>query len=299
MKHRQVKKIDTRDNVRTLTHNNFITAKGLTNLSLKARKLLYIAISQCKLNDDEFYEYEISIKDFANLMGVADSNVYHEADNITNQLMSCIILCKGKDEKSFRKYSIFSMCEYEKNGMLYFKLNSDMTSFLLHINKNFSKPLLSDFLKMNSPYSMALWHLMQREMKSKKPKSTDIITFDLSLQEIREVTGIENKFTKVSDVKRYVIDKAIREIYDNCAVKITYDNIKKGRNIIGFRFNAVNILHTDKDNIAQKTKDKITIFTLRQESMKRALTHEEKMMLEGLNNGTYEMDIKYIPPKKH
>ena len=232
-------------------------------------------------------------------MGVADSNVYHEADNITNQLMSCIILCKGKDEKSFRKYSIFSMCEYEKNGMLYFKLNSDMTSFLLHINKNFSKPLLSDFLKMNSPYSMALWHLMQREMKSKKPKSTDIITFDLSLQEIREVTGIENKFTKVSDVKRYVIDKAIREIYDNCAVKITYDNIKKGRNIIGFRFNAVNILHTDKDNIAQKTKDKITIFTLRQESMKRALTHEEKMMLEGLNNGTYEMDIKYIPPKKH
>ena len=44
-----LKKIDTRDSIKTVTSNDFITAKGLEKLSLKARKMLYIAISQCKM----------------------------------------------------------------------------------------------------------------------------------------------------------------------------------------------------------------------------------------------------------
>ena len=50
---------------RTVTSNQFITACGLEGISLKARKLLYIAISQSKKTDTEFYEYEIGVKEFA------------------------------------------------------------------------------------------------------------------------------------------------------------------------------------------------------------------------------------------
>ena len=56
----QKKKADTRKSVRAVTSNNFITAMGIEEMSLKARKLLYIAISQCKKNDQEFFEYQIS-----------------------------------------------------------------------------------------------------------------------------------------------------------------------------------------------------------------------------------------------
>ena len=42
----QKKNTDTRKTVRTVTSNDFITAMGIDEMTLKARKLLYIAIFQ-------------------------------------------------------------------------------------------------------------------------------------------------------------------------------------------------------------------------------------------------------------
>lgn len=64
----EIRKVNTNDSVKTVTSNSFISAKGLETLSLKARKMLYVAISQCKMTDESFYTYEISVKEFANLM---------------------------------------------------------------------------------------------------------------------------------------------------------------------------------------------------------------------------------------
>ena len=49
------RELNTKENIKTVTSNQFITACGLEGISLKARKLLYIAISQSKKTDTEFY----------------------------------------------------------------------------------------------------------------------------------------------------------------------------------------------------------------------------------------------------
>ena len=54
---RIVKKIDKRESVRVVTDNKFITAHNLPNLSLKARKLLYLTLGQARKRDTEFYTY--------------------------------------------------------------------------------------------------------------------------------------------------------------------------------------------------------------------------------------------------
>ena len=161
--------LDTRESIRVVTNNNFITASGLEDISLKARKLLYIAISQCKKTDTEFYEYHISVKHFADLMDISPTNVYEEADKITNELFKGFIkVDTGKQSRKgmpiFEKYSLFSKCRCD-DAMIYFKINPDMTDFLLSLKANFTQPLLNDFLKMNSPYSMEIWHLIQRDRR--------------------------------------------------------------------------------------------------------------------------------------
>lgn len=62
----ELKKIDKRESLKAVTSNSFITAKGLEKLSLKARKMLYIAISQCRRNDKDFFSYEITVKELLN-----------------------------------------------------------------------------------------------------------------------------------------------------------------------------------------------------------------------------------------
>lgn len=289
----ELKKIDTRESVRTVTSNSFITSKGLEKLSIKARKMLYIAISQCRKHDKDFYTYEISVKEFADLMGVTTDVVYREADKITEELMSGILQVKPENKKYFRKYSLFSMCEYEHDGVLRFKLNPDMTNFLLELKGDFTQPLLDDFLKMRSPYSMAIWHLMQREMHSQKPGAVNVIEFDLSLDELREVTGTQNKLKQIGEFKNRVFDKALREIEDNCGVKVTYENIKKGRSIVGFRCSAVSQYHIDVDKIPQRVKDRTRLGVLRIEEKRRELTPEEIEEYEMLVANSEQIELKF------
>lgn len=284
--------VDTRSNVRTVTKNSFITAAGLNRLSLRARKLLYIAISQCRKNDSDFYEYEISAKQFAELMGITLRAVYKTADEITDELMHGFIKYRPQDKKQFQKYALFSVCSYT-DGMLSFKLNPDMTEFLLQIKSDFSQPLLEDFLKMNSPYSMAIWHLMQREMKSKKPGVADEIKFFVSLDEIREVTNTKNKFKKMSDIKRFVFEKALKEIENNCGVKIQYENVKQSRNVIGFNCTVISSYHIDTSKFTKKQRDMIARNAARIKKHKavRKLSVVEQKEYEELTDDSRQMNL--------
>lgn len=274
--------INTKENIRTVTSNSFITANGLDGISLKARKLFYVAISQCRKNDNNFYEYSIKASEFANLLDISPTHVYEQSEKIAKELMKSYISYKPEGKKRFKMYSLFSKCEYTENSELKFKLNQDMTDFLLQIKSDFSQPLLSDFVKMNSPYSMAIWHLMQREMHSKKPNLTEVLSFTLSLEEMREVTGSQNKLKKLSQFKERILDKAIREISDNCGVDISYTYLKKGKEVIGFNFSAKNQVYIDELAITQETKDKVNLFELKQKSKSRKLTSAEQKEYERL-----------------
>lgn len=251
------RKTDTRSNIKVMTANDFITAHGMDKMSLNARKLLYLAISQCRKTDTDFFEYNISIRDFADLTGIHENNLYSHAKDITRDLMSTTIECT-LDTKGYEQYSLFSKCTYRiGTGIITFKLNPDMTDFLLNVKKDFTQPLLADFVRMNSPYSMAVWHLMQREMHSKKPGITQAIEYDLTVSELRQVTGCENKLKQIGQFKERVLDKAIREIRDNCGVVITYTNIKNSRTVVGFHFVAVQEYHLNDVDIPQNLKDRV------------------------------------------
>lgn len=270
------RKIDTRKSIRVITLNNFVTAAGLENISLKARKLLYVAIAQCRMNDEDFYEYSISVREFSELMGIDASNVYKEADALTDELMHGFIKYIPEDKKNFKKFQLFAVCEYTEKEGIKFQLSRDMTPILLKLKENYLQPYLDDFIRMRSNYSIEIWHLMQREMRSKKPGVSNVIEFDLELKEMRQVTGTWNKLKQLSQFKERVLDKAIREISDNCGVIITYSNIKAGRTVTGFHFHAVSPIHVDETQVSQRTRDKVAFFQLKQEAKIRNLTLEEK-----------------------
>ena len=80
----QRRKISANESVRVVTKNSFIQGRGMEKASLKATKLLYIAIAQCRQSDTEFYEYGLSVPEFASLMQIEPSNVYQEAEAITD-----------------------------------------------------------------------------------------------------------------------------------------------------------------------------------------------------------------------
>lgn len=240
-------KINKSENIKVVTANDFITADYLPKLSLNARKMLYIAIAQCRKDDAEFYEYETTPAELAEIWGIARESVYNIADAVTDELMRIIIAKRSSKGRKFSKRHLFEICEYDESAKVIFKLHKDMADLLLGQNRNFSKPLLWDFMKMRSPYSMAIWHLMQEKMHSTKPDpNAPPQVFRITLEEMRKVTGTEEKLVQISAFKERVLDKALDEIRKNCLVDIQYKDIKSGRRIVAFEFIAENMFSARK-----------------------------------------------------
>lgn len=273
----KVKELNTRENIKIVTSNEFIMALGLENLSLKARKLLYIVIAQCKKNDKNFFMYEVSVKKLSEMLGITRQAIYAESYRITYELLHAILRVKTKGEKSYEQYTLFSKCSYqEREGIFKVKLNPDMTEFLLELNKEFTQPFLNDFLKMRSIYTMEIWHLMQREMNSKKPGLTNEIVFNLGLDELRSVTGTQNKLNQLCEFKSNCLDKAIQEIKEQCGVVVTYKNIKEGKKVTGFTFTAVSTFHVDEKEIDSGVKTRTRMGVLKMQNKVRKLSKEEQ-----------------------
>ncbi len=270
-----VKKIDKRDSLRVVTANDLVNVADMANLSLNARKLLYIAVAQCKKDDAEFYEYEATPTELAEMWGVSRQDIYQTADSITTELMKIVIAFYTGN--GFKKRHLFDKCDYEDDKILHFQLHKDMSDLLLGLKRDFTKPLVWDFMRMRSPYSIAIWHLMQREMKSFKPLMSSPIQFDLSVEELRKVTGCENKMKQIGQFKERVLDKAIKEIKKNCLVSIRYQNIKRGRVVTGFRFTAESYWGTmDETNLTLRRRQKLRKHALMEKQKAGAISPEEK-----------------------
>ncbi len=288
----EIKSIDKRDKLRVVTSNGLIIAEDLANLSLNARKLLYVAIAQCQKGDTEFYTYGVAPKELAEMWGISRQQIYKTIDETTTELMKILIKTEDSD-RNWRKRHLFELCDYTHEKRIEMKINRDMTDILLGLNSDFSKPLMWDFMKMRSPYSMCIWHLMQRESEMCIRDRSKSMIFEISLEELRKVTGTKNKLHKLSQFKERVLDKALREIKENCLVNISYSYIKSGRTVTGFQFTAENYWGTvNIDDMPLRTRQRARKAQLIRKKSDGTITQAETKELEQLINETAQMSIE-------
>lgn len=250
----QLNELDIRESLRVVTKNELITADGLADLSVNARKLLYLAIAQCKKDDKEFKAYKTTPMEIAEMFGITRQAVYQTVDELTDELMRTFITIRPAEGKAFDKRHICERCSYSDTKVLEIQLHNDLADYLLGIKGDYSQPLMWDFMRMRSKYSIAIWHLLQREMHSHKPMINAPIEFDISLEELREVTNTKNKLKQIGEFKKKAMNKALEEIKENCFVKISYTDIKTGKTIVGFRFKVENLFEVKPGQLTPKQK---------------------------------------------
>ena len=136
----------------------------------------------------------------------------------------------------------------------------------------FTSYLLEQTVDLDSVYSVRLYELL---VQWKKVKKTPL--FELS--KFRCQMGIDIKeYDKMSDFKRRVLDVAVDEINQKTDLKIKYENVKKGRSIIGFKFTVMEKSkpkENARDNIVQELNgDLFTIDGLSDKQLWRITRHK-------------------------
>lgn len=94
----------------------------------------------------------------------------------------------------------------------------------------YTKYYLEQIGKFDSRYATRLYELVKQWLKKKE---TDVF----ELQKFRFQMGLlPNEYQRMSNFKAKVLDVAVREINKKSDISVTYDTVKKGRNIAGYKF---------------------------------------------------------------
>ena len=166
-----------------------------------------------------------------------------------NLIQRCISI---QFEDGFEKYTIFQHIKYRKNKGLFIKFNEDMRPFILDIYKSyrkygFTKIEMRQIFVLDSAYAMRLLELLL-QYRSKAIKGIIERTIDIDV--LRKMLNVPEGAYKgrIGNFKLFVLDRPIKNINKNTQYFVSYETVKKGRNVIGFKFycNCNNVVNDDE-----------------------------------------------------
>ena len=83
-------------------------------------------------------------------------------------------------------------------------------------------------LTLKKDYSFDIYHLAKKHQA--------MGSFQISLDELFEQLGLPESYRRIGNLKDRVIHPSIDEITANTDIVLTYENVKQGRSVVGFRF---------------------------------------------------------------
>ncbi len=262
--------------------NQLIAVKSNQKITVLQRKSYNILLKNAQ-NYIKFNDIEVSKDSSYNF--VIDCDTVHEVAGIRKKdldyihkelegLMGVIATVRDKDNKNnWTKFSLLPKIE-KRDGKYYYMLIGDIVKELK--TQTFFTPTNLLMIKtLTSQYSITFYELAIRYEKFKIPK--------MSIEEVRELTGTINEYSRIEALKRRVLDVACKEISEKTDIKLTYTTEKKGRIITFIDFT---IEKKEKDNKKRNIEKEIEKKIKEQKKKLNENTYvepeEEKTDLENL-----------------
>ena len=103
-------------------------------------------------------------------------------------------------------------------------------------------------LRLRKDYSLDFYHLAK--------KHQTMGGFQISLDELFEQLGLPESYKRLDNLKNRVIEPSLDEITTNTDIDLTYENVKRGRSVVGFKFT---VREKPKPKVIETGRDKNTI----------------------------------------
>ena len=199
-------------------HNNFIEA--IFSLSADAKKLLLVIWlhSNGSANVLEIYQGKIFEKvgiDFAHL------NTKHR-EEIIEELMTKIITIREIDNpNNWQKIQLVRDTEY-KNGLLKVDISPKLLPYIEEARERlFTRFNIQNIKPLTSIHAIRLYLIAK--------KYDDTGWYEKDLNEFKEMMELGDKYYRIYDLKKYVLEVAKKQINANTDLNIDYELIKRGR----------------------------------------------------------------------
>ena len=214
---------------------------ALQKLSLAEIRLMQLAIIDARETGtgiDTVTPLPIHASRYAEAFGVTRQTAYEvliEAE--TSLFKRYFTFLDERDGKPVKSHWVSQAKYLDDEAIIEIMLTPAVVKEITRIDAIEAKTLFTRFALeqvalMKSVYSVRLYELLNQWRQAKR------VNFDLDV--FRGQLGVEDtEYKAMSDFKRRVLDLAVNEINEKSDLRISYEQVKKGVAIVGFRFKVI------------------------------------------------------------
>lgn len=241
--------------------NKFSMAKLSQGFTLNQMQLLAYAIYCTQKNEETSFHKA----DFEKKFGLEEYRTVYIKEDIEffDKALVSLINIVNLEEEFIKKKSIkvFREIEYNK-GLFSFKWDGELLPHIIDLKEKFVLTDLTITSKFNSGFSWILYDFL-RGLYGAWHKQ-------IAKESLMELFNVENVKTYQKNTGRFkqaVLDVAIAEINQYTELEVNYDEIKKGRSIVGFKLKWSTGIKQKSATSNQINTLKITVDTIIQDSL--------------------------------
>ena len=214
---------------------------AIQKLSLAEIRLMQLAIIDARETGegiDTVTPLAIHASRYAEAFGVTRQTAYEvlvEAE--TSLFKRYFTFLDERDGKPVKSHWVSQAKYLEDQAIIEIMLTPAVVNEITRIDAIEAKTLFTRFAleqvaSMTSVYSVRLYELLNQWRKATK------VSFELDI--FRGQLGVnDNEYKAMSDFKRRILDLAINEINEKSDLKVSYEQVKKGVAIVGFKFKVI------------------------------------------------------------
>ena len=198
-------------------------------MTLDEKRLLILASPTARMIDaSEKDAIEVTAEQFANECGIKVSSAYKQLEvaskNLLNRSFSYI------NERGKRVGVTWVIRAIYEDGYISVCFPDEVLIMLKAFDASnpFTKYKKENVLLLKGEYSIDLYHIAK--------KYEGMSTFQMTLEDYKLELGLPKSYNRINNLKARALEPAIKEINEKTDINIPYENIKRGRTVIGLKF---------------------------------------------------------------
>ena len=219
------------------------------SMTLDEKRLFIMATPQARTtNISSGQPIYISTEEFASACGLEITGAYTALGIATKKLFDRSFGYLRADKKKVSIRWMYKTAYGEGGAELYF---TDEVLLLLRefdaLNP-YTKYKKEVVLRLKKDYSLDFYHLAKKHQA--------MGGFQITLDDLFEQLGLPESYQDLSNLKRRVIIPSLDEITANTDIDLSYENVKRGRSVVGFKFT---VKEKPKPKLIASKRDQKTI----------------------------------------
>ena len=231
-------KLDASSKNPTVVKSNSLIQAGY-RLTLAEQRVLLSAIAQIGKDEQPTDQtmYSVTANALADLTGAAAQQAYRDLASAAHRLYRREVrIEKGPngDEKG-PKGNRITMTRWAQTidyvpdeGRIEMRFATDILPYLSMLQREFTTYKLRHVAEMSSTHGVRLYELLAQWRQAGER--------ELEIDEIRRMFGVEGRYKAIKDLKKYVIEPAVRDVNECSDLTVRWGQRKAGRKIAAIQF---------------------------------------------------------------